>query len=134
LVSLNYMEVTKNMSRDIMELENIGELLKLYDGNEKDEIICITSFTDDVQEGARKRVRIVITSEPANTNILVKVQEYAGTFDLPYDSPELDAINQKRQEIIDTLKLKVEKRKAELFDLLVKKGFRVLFGAWMNES
>lgn len=120
------------MSKDVLELENAGEILKLYAGNEKDEIVCITSFNEVNQDAARVKMKLVVTSEPTGTNILVRSSEVIGETDLMVDNTkEFEQVNKGRRDDIEKLKIEVEKRKAEYLKVFESKGFRVLLGAWI---
>jgi hypothetical protein len=121
------------MSKDVLELEEAGEILKLYAGNEKDEIICLYGFNEYNKESGQSRMGVLITAEPTGTNILVRCQDALGYVDLPADNTEeLKQVNLKRKEAYDALKTSVEKRKAEYLKAFEAKGFRVLLGAWIQ--
>lgn len=119
------------MVRDVLELEDAGEMIKLYDGNEADEIVCIYQFNEYLKDTGQACLGILLTAEPTNTNILVRCKDILGVVDLPADNTkELEQVNKARRDSFDKVKIEVEKRKADYLKLFESKGFRVLMGAW----
>lgn len=114
---------------EILELEDVEQLFKLFGEKCEGELVCVSPVTETFEKSDVAKVKIVITCKQDNT--LIKITELLGDckFMLP-DTEEYKNINDKRKFIIESLSEKSEKRKIELYDLLTKKGFKVLFGGW----
>ncbi len=114
---------------DILELEEVNEFFKLIEDPQKDEIMCIGSVTEVQQNSDRAKIKIIVTIKLKE--IIIKYSELVGEclFLLP-NTEEYKAINKQRQEVIDDITMKTDKRKTELLGIFQKKGFTVVFGVW----
>lgn len=114
---------------DVLELEEVSEFFKLIDKPEKDEVMCVGSVTEVLQNSDRAKIKIIVTIRLGK--IIIKYTELVGEclFLLP-NTEEYKLINKQRQEVIDEITLKTDKRKTELLSIFEKKGFTVVFGVW----
>lgn len=120
-----------------LEIEEIEDFFKMFDGKETDTPIFVGQMNYATKE--TMSVDVVISTRYVDDGevTIISFKDSCGVAELPnkiYDRPETKHIFDAQEKELASLDTKAEAMKIAMIDMFKKKGYVVYRGIWINEG